>query len=52
MKLNFSDNFSFHKAKNNQEILCRQWNKKLLWPAKSQDINIIDDIWKMISELT
>lgn len=56
-KLNFGndfflqeDNATVHKAKNVKTFLEKSAVKVLKWPAKSPDINIVEDIWRIISK--
>lgn len=57
VKLNFENNFYFqedncmvHKAKDVKDFWKRSNIKVLEWPAKSPDLNITEDIWKVISD--
>ena len=57
LKLNFRDDFIFqqdnssvHTAKIIKKIFEKSRIKLLKWPAKSPDINIAEDLWRMISE--
>ena len=56
LKLNYGDDFFFqednstvHKAKVVQDFTTNAKIKILQWPAKSPDLNIVEDIWKMLS---
>jgi len=58
MKLNFSDKYWFqqdnaavHTAKIIKKFFVENQIKTLKWPAKSPDINITEDVWRMISAL-
>jgi len=58
MKLNYGDDFIFHednasvhKSKKVKEFFKDSRINVLEWPAKSPDLNIIEDIWKMISNI-
>jgi len=57
MKLNFGkdfwlqeDNASVHKSAKVKHFMLQSSIKILEWPAKSLDLNITEDIWKLISE--
>ena len=57
MKLNFGndfwlqeDNASVHKSAKVKHFMLQSSIKILEWPAKSPDLNITEDIWKLISE--
>jgi len=43
------DNCSVHKAKSVRTFMKESNIKVLDWPAKSPDLNIVEDIWKMLS---
>jgi len=43
------DNCSVHKAKIIQNFMNTSKINILKWPAKSPDLNIVEDIWKMLS---
>jgi len=56
MKLNYGANFFsqedncfIHKAKVVQQLMSESKIKVLKWPAKSRDVNIVEDIWKQLS---
>ena len=56
LKLNYGDDFFFqednssvHKAKVVQDFMTNAKIKILQWPAKSPDLNIVEDIWKLLS---
>jgi transposase len=58
MKLNYGsdfcfqeDNSSVHKSKVVQRFLKESNISVLDWPAKSPDLNIVEDCWKTISDL-
>jgi len=58
IKLNFGNNCSFqednasvNRAKIIQNFYANSGNNILKWPSKSPDINITEDVWRMISEL-
>lgn len=44
-----SDNSTVHNAKCVQKFMKDSEIKNLEWPAKSPDLNIVEDIWKMLS---
>jgi len=55
-KLNYGDDFFFqednssvHKAKSVQDFTSTSRINILPWPAKSPDLNIVEDIWKLLS---
>jgi len=57
MKLNFGNNFwlqednaSVHKFAKVKNFMLQSSINILEWPAKSPDLNITEDIWKLISE--
>ena len=57
LKLNFGtdfwlqeDNSPVHKAGNVKEFMRSSEIKILTWPPKSSDLNIEEDIWKLISD--
>jgi len=43
------DNCSVHKARVVQNFMKESQIKILDWPAKSPDLNIVEDIWKLLS---
>ena len=56
LKLNYGANFFFqedncsvHKAKVVQHFMSESKIKVLEWPAKSPDLNIVEDIWEQLS---
>jgi len=58
MKLNYGQNFYFqedncsvHKAKIVKYFMTEHNVNVLQWPAKSPDLNIVEDIWKMLSDI-
>ena len=58
MKLNYGQNFYFQvdncsvdKAKIVKDFMTKYNVNVLEWPAKSPDLNIVDDIWKMLSDI-
>ena len=58
MKLNYGSDFCFqedsssvHKSKVVQRFLKESNISVLDWPAKSPDLNIVEDCWKTISDL-
>ena len=44
------DNCSIHKARNVQQFMKSSNINILQWPAKSPDLNIVEDIWKLLSD--
>ena len=44
------DNCSIHKSKAIKSFMINSDIEVLEWPSKSPDINIVEDIWKMISD--
>lgn len=57
LKLNFGedfffqqDNSSIHRAKNIKKFFQDSSIKLIEWPAKSPDLNIVEDLWKAISD--
>lgn len=58
MKLNMRPNFSFvqdncsiHKTKEVLEYLASQNIQAIDWPARSPDLNIIETMWKVMSDI-
>lgn len=45
------DNAPIHTAKETKVFLQQQHFKTLCWPANSPDLNPIENVWKMISDL-
>ena len=57
MKLNFKnefwfqeDNCSVHKSKYSTAFMKDSGISKISWPANSPDLNLVEDIWKLISD--
>ena len=58
MKLNIFQNFNFiqdnatvHVSKYTKTFLETQSFTTLIWPAKSLDINLMENIWKIVSDI-
>lgn len=58
MKLNFGEDFYFqqdnaaiHKSHTVQKFLRDSQMRVIEWPAKSPDLNIVEDIWKTMSDI-
>ena len=58
IKLNYEHNFWFqednasvHKSKKVKAFMDQQEISILEWPAKSPDLNIVEDCWKLISDM-
>ena len=56
IKLNYRSNFKFqedncsvHKAKSVKSFMNLSNIRVLDWPSKSPDLNIVEDVWRMIS---
>ena len=56
--LNFGKDFYFqhdyapvHQSKEVKNFLNESNIRSILWPSKSLDINIVEDAWKMISDI-
>ena len=58
MKLNFGCNFYYqednspvHKSRLVKEFMNMSQINVLSWPAKSPDINIFEDVWRILSDM-
>jgi len=45
------DNCSIHVAKQSQEFFKTQNFEVIEWPSRSPDINLMENIWKMLSDI-
>lgn len=44
------DNWSVHRAKKVEEYLSKQPFETIQWPARSPDLNPIENIWGLIKD--
>lgn len=58
IKLNMKNNYGFvqdnckiHTTEKVKELLKNQGAKIIKWPSRSPDINIIENVWKMVSDI-
>jgi len=45
------DNAHVHQRKEVKLFLKKNNIRTILWPSKSPDINIVEDVWKLISDI-